>query len=79
MLQAGYGEIDFIGSGGVFHNCLSNIFVTSSGQLIIIDATFLEIHDQYLNPIKYLFYIIVRPIALWRQHTVINIFKKLSK
>ena len=78
MLQAGHGEIDLVGSAGVFHNRLSNIFVTQNGHLCIIDATFLEIKGQYANPAKYLFYILLRPIALWRQHAVIRKFKKLS-
>jgi hypothetical protein len=77
MTIEGYGEIDLLGSGGIFRSKLSNIFVTSNNQLKIIDSSVWKLKGQYLNPVRYIFLFIVRPIALWQQNKIIKEFNKL--
>ena len=77
MINEGCGEIDLIGSGGVFCSRLSNIFVTSNNQLHIIDSSILKLKGQYLNPVRYVFLFVIRPIVIWQQSKIIKEFNKL--
>lgn len=76
MIQNGHAEVDFIGRGGVFRKCLSNIFVTNDNNLVIIDATLLEVNESsLLQPIVF----ILRKIVLLIQNATIKMFlQKLS-
>lgn len=74
MKRSHGSEIDFVGSGGILHTCLSNIFVTQDEKLVVIDSSLLELRGHNFNIIKLIFLLIIRPIALARQHSTIKIF-----
>jgi hypothetical protein len=62
-------EIDLIGRAGVFRRCLGNIFVTKNDELLIFDATLLEV-TGFLKPIVFL----IRTFITWRQNSTMKYF-----
>ena len=73
LISSGYDQIDFVGRGGVFKNCMSNIFVTPSKRLVIIDTTLLEFKSS--GVFSFLFFFI-KKLAVWRNNNVIKMFIK---
>jgi len=69
MIKTENTEIDLIGRGGVFKRCLSNIFVTPNNELLIVDATLMEV-TGFLKPIVFL----IRTFITWRQNSTIKFF-----
>lgn len=64
MVAAEGYRIDLIGREGVFNGGLTNIFVTDSNALRIIDATVLELSvSTWVAPLFYFF----KQIVIWRQ------------
>jgi hypothetical protein len=62
-------EIDLIGRAGVFRRCLGNIFVTKNDELLIFDATLMEV-TGFLKPIVFL----IRTFITRRQNSTIKYF-----
>jgi hypothetical protein len=69
MIKAKNTEIDLIGRGGVFRRCLSNILVTTNNELLIFDATLMEV-TGFLKPIVFL----LRKFITRRQSSTIKFF-----
>lgn len=76
MLEAGYPPIDFIGRGGIFGFCLSNIFVAPNNRLFIFDVTLYEIKPP---GIFHLFFIPIIFLALSVQNRRIKSFLKAAQ
>ena len=69
MIKTKNTEVDLIGRAGGFRRCLSNIFVTPNNELLIIDATLMEV-TGFLKPIVFL----IRTFVIWRQNSTIKFF-----
>jgi len=69
LIETKNTEIDLIGRGGVFRRCLSNILVTPNNELLIFDATLMEV-TGFLKPIVFL----IRTFITWRQNSTIKFF-----
>jgi len=69
MIKTNNTEIDLVGRAGVFRRCLSNIFVTPNNELLIFDATLMEV-TGFLTPIIFL----IRTFITWRQNSTIKFF-----
>jgi hypothetical protein len=71
LVKAGNAKIDFIGRGGVFKRCMSNIFVTPENRLVIIDATLIECENTGIfKPI----FLLVFTLATWLNNYTIKKF-----
>lgn len=75
LLLAGYDQIDFVGRGGVFTNSFSNIFVTPTKQLVIIDTTLIEFKGSRLF---YPLFWFIELGAKWRNNVLIRKYIEFS-
>jgi hypothetical protein len=71
LIAAGNEQIDLVGNGGIFKDCLSNIFVTPNKELVIIDTTLLEFKGI---GIFYIVFYFILHLAIWRNNMVIKNF-----